>query len=306
MIKVAILGAGTPAGGELIRLLVNHPDVSMVSLVAPEMGERDVTSVHHGLIGECSLRFSDKLPEPSQMDLLFVALPPYAPRTEVPDAETAPELFVIDLTADFNQAHKADPNVEYGVPELNRKPLVRGARRAVVPNIIETLAAIALLPMAQRSMLPERVEIDIEAAPEANLVMPDSFPYLESLLTRADMSHDIKPIFHLHEGEPGRAVRLSVDLDVPVPIDNIMNLYEEIYEDHNMTHIVGEAVDRDEVEGTDKVIVSLDKGTDGMLQIRALGDAALRGSAGDAVHIMNLFTGLYERTGLQLKAYIAR
>lgn len=302
MIKVGILGGSTPQAGELIRLLVNHPDVSITGVEAPELGDRDIKSVHHGLIGECALKFTDTLPI-SELDVLFVTLPKATSRAEVPSPAEAPELFVIDVTGDFESARKADPLMVYGVPELSRKALVRGSRRAVIPSVVETLSAIALLPLAQRSMLPEHVQIDIDADPQTGFSVPDSFPFLETLLTREDMSRDIKPFFEVHPSDTGRVVRLSVDLQVPVPIDNIMSLYEEIYEDHNLTHIVGEAVDSDEVEGTDKVIVSLDKGSDGLLQIRAIADAGLRGGAGDAVHIMNLLTGLYERTGLELKAH---
>lgn len=301
MIDVGILGGTGRHTGELIRILINHPDVMLRQVCEPELAGRDIKSQHHGLIGESNLKFVDSLNYP-KLDVVFVTTTDSAMRDTLPTLDEAPELCVIDMADSFTHARSVDPLVVYGVPEANRKPLVRGARRAVIPPAVESLACIALLPLAMRCMLPSHlpltVECDAELA-EADKVNPAQIAELLRL-----NGNDPMPQIQLNyePGEKTRTMRLSATLDLPLPIDNIVEMYEELYDDHNLTYVVGEAVDGKEVEGTDKCVVSLDKTPEGLLHVEAVADAGLRGGAGDAVHVMNLLMGLYEKTGLALKA----
>lgn len=301
MIDVGILGGTGPGTGELIRILINHPDVMLRQICDPELAGRDIRSEHHGLIGECSLKFTDRL-DFSRLDVIFVTSSDEGLRAVVPSVEQAPDLCVIEMADDFTHCRTIDPLVVYGVPEASRKPLVRGARRAVIPPAAESLACIALLPLAQRCMLPPRLSLVVECDPALALkdrVQPTQVSDLLHL-----NGNDPMPLIEMdyRPAAGGRVMRLSALLELQLPIDNIVEMYEELYDDHNLTHVVGEAVDGKEVEGTDKCIVSLDKTPDGLLQVQAVADAGMRGGAGDAVHVMNLLMGLYEKTGLALKA----
>ncbi|MCM1318942.1 MAG: hypothetical protein NC217_01000 [Muribaculaceae bacterium] len=298
MIKVGIAGGASAMAGELIRILINHPDVRICQICADGLAGRDIKSVHHGLIGECSLKFDAEL-KPDKMDLLFVTDKTACP---IPSPAEYPDLCVIDMTADFNTAREQDSFVVYGVPEVNRKALVRGARRAVIPPAEEILISIALLPLALRSMLPAVVKIDMEV--NENLANDTRVKY-------ANVSDAFKlcgnypvPKFVVNKqpSESDRAMRISTNLSLDLPLDNIIDMYEEIFDDHNLTYVVGERVPDKEVEGTDKCIITLDKTEDGLLNVQAVADAHLRGGAGDAVHVMNLLMGLYEKTGLALRA----
>lgn len=303
MINVGITGGGSPSAGELIRILINHPDVMLRQICEPDLAGRDITAVHHGLIGECSLKFSDRL-DTSKLDLLFVASDKDTFTENIPMATDSQELRIIYLNTDFTKARSKDPLLVYGVPEVNRKALVRGATCAVIPSAVEVLACIAFYPLALRSMLPKTLTIDVSACNDINISANFKPAHVSEVFSLA--GNEPAPELHINyaEGESGRVIRLSACIDLPVPIDNIVDLYEEIYDDHNLTHIVGEPVAAKEVEGTDKCIVSLDKTTDGQLLVQAVADGKMRGGAGDAVHVMNLLMGLYEKTGLTLKASI--
>ena len=298
MINVGILGAGSPHSGELIRILINHPDVMLRQLVEPSMAGRDVTSVHHGLIGECSLEFTAEL-NPDKLDVLFIADPDNHIMSPAERRKHEKhELKVINLVNDFRQVRAVDDLAVFAVPEVNRKALVRGAMHAVVPSPLETITSVALYPLAMKSMLPAELDIVVESDGQLD-------PDLENVEWLLGLSgNEPRPHLHLkHEAAPmGRVVRITTELDLDLPLDNITDLYEELYDDHNLTHIVAETVDTKEVEGTDKCIITLDKTPEGRLMIQAVADARLRGGAGDAVHTMNLMTGLYEKTGLALKA----
>lgn len=301
MIDVGILGGTGTHTGELIRILINHPDVMLRQVCEPDLAGRDIKSQHHGLIGESSLKYVDRL-EYGKLDVVFVTTSEARLRESLPTLDDAPELCVIDMADDFTHARSLDPLIVYGVPEVNRKPLVRGARRAVIPPAAESLACIAFLPLAMRCMLPRTVMVTVECASglaDAGKVNPAQVADVLRL-----SGNEPQPVVDMRfvPGMDSRAIRLSATLDLPMPIDNIVEMYEELYEDHNLTHVVGEAVDSKEVEGTDKCVVSLDKTPDGLLHVQAVADAGMRGGAGDAVHVMNLLMGLYEKTGLALKA----
>lgn len=301
MIKVGIIGGASPVAGELLRLLVNHPDVKICQIYAPGLGDSNVICVHHGLIGEYPLKFTNEF-NPTELDVVFVTQSAQSAGAVVPSVDEMPDLCVIDLTADFRQARESDTFVVYGVPEINRKALVRGARRAVIPAAQEVLAAVALQPLALRSMLPSSMTIQVSAGRELldnDRVCIKNVGEVLALNTTA-LPVDLTLVPEDNASE--RVMRLSATFDLPLPIDNIVSMYEELYDDHNLTHIVGESVADKEVEGTDKCIITLNKGVDGMLNVQIAADARLRGGAGDAVHVMNLLMGLYEKTGLALRA----
>lgn len=300
MINVGIIGGETPLAGELLRILINHPDVVLRYVVAEDKAGYDLSSVHHGLIGEHDSEFSSS-PDWAHTDLVFIATEAEQAHSEIPDTAQAPELCVVDLTSDFSEARTRDSLVVYGVPEVNRKALVRGAKRVVIPSSLESIASVALYPLAMRSMLPGEVLLSVEAAPEILQAQNTSLESMVEQLTLQE-GNTFKALTKLTPTDLGRVIRVGCDIDLPVPIDNISDMYEELYSDHNLTFIVGEEISPEEVEGTDKCIISLDKSPDGRLQLRALADAHMRGGAGDAVHVMNLLMGLYEKTGLALKA----
>lgn len=300
MIKIGISGGETPRAGELIRLLVNHPDVKISTIVANKMSGCAVTSVHHGLIGECALDFDAQLIT-DKLQVLFVAADAQDARSEIPSPQDNAELCVIDMTADFNRARQQDSLIVYGVPEINRKALVRGAKRAIVPSPLESVLAVALQPLAMRSMIPDSLEIQIEAAAEIIHELPSNLDSLIAELKNLG-NNQFKLKTDFEPRDLGRVIRISTQLALPVPLDNIIDMYEELYEDHNLTFIVGDEPAPAEVEGTDKCIIYLDKTAEGKLHLQAIADARMRGGAGDAVHIMNLLMGLYEKTGLNCKA----
>ena len=191
----------------------------------------------------------------------------------------------------------------YGVPEINRKPLVRGARRVVIPSPAEVVASIALMPLAVRSMLDGIVDVVVDTGRETQLRdSNDVAKYVGQALRLVSGDSDFDIHISVNSINTDRCIELNTVIKSPIPIDNIIDIYEELYDDHNLTYVTAENMDIKEVVGTDKCIVSLTKNSGGDFRIRAIADSCLRGGAGDAVHVMNLLMGLYEKTGLSLKA----
>lgn len=301
MIKVGIIGADTPDAGELLRILIHHPEVDIRSLYAPAWAGRMVTSRHHGFMGEDIINFSEKI-DPTHLDIVFLADNSEKGTNILLNSEAVPELRIVDMSP--ARIDRWDSfGMEYGLSEANRKPLVRGARIAVVPTPAASLALISLYPLAMNQLLNSDIEITVDAprsvAPHIN--KEQLTHEIISFLQKTQNSFDGKIHIRINPCDSGRSMRVSSILKSPLAIAEVDNVFESVYDDHNFTFTSLSEVNRLEVEGTHKCIVSIQKPGAGLLEITAVGDCHMRGGAGDAVHIMNLFFALDEKVGLHLK-----
>lgn len=304
MIKVGIAGADTAMAGELIRILINHPDVELVSAFAPGKVGRKVASVHHGLAGECDLEFSPDI-NPQTLDVIFIdAHSDVADRFRM-NTDRWPDLRIIDMShcpsLDFDALQMA-----YGLPETNRKQLVRGCRRAVVPRSVAAAAIIGLYPLAKHLLLKGDITVDyacpIDIDTEEKICMVRQ--EILYLLRKTQNSFNGEITLHrLDEEVSERGLKVVIDIPCALDINEVFKVFEDCYDDHNFTFMVGSAMSGYEVEGTQKTLVTLQKQTSDRLTVTVVADCRMRGGAGDAVHIMNLLFGLHERTGLYLKAH---
>lgn len=304
MIRTGIAGADTAMAGELIRILVNHPDVELTSAFAPGKVGRKVASVHHGLAGECDLEFSPDI-NPQELDVIFIdAHSDVADRFRM-NTDRWPELRIIDMShcpsLDFEALDMA-----YGLPEINRKQFVRGCKRAVVPRSVAAAAIIGLYPLARHLLLKGDVTVnyacpkDIDTEEKADMARQEILHVLRK--TQNSFNGEII-LHHLDEEVSDRGLKVAIDLPCTLDIDELFKIYTDLYDDHNFTFMVGSAMPGYEVEGTQKTLVTLQKPTQDRLTVSVVADCRMRGGAGDAVHIMNLLFGLHERTGLYLKAH---
>lgn len=298
---MAIAGAATPDAGELIRILVNHPDVILTTLYEPSRKGEKASSVHHGLIGEVVPAMTDRL-DTSAFDVLIICRHSAETDTLLNSLENNTELRIIDLT------QRPEKEVEglgfvYGLPEMMRKALVRGARRAIVPGAMESVALVALYPLAANLMLCGDVRLRVEgAAPMLDAErMVKAQNEIASHLRATQQSFTGQVSITAAEVATRRGLRVRAEMETPMTLPDIERLYEELYDDHNFTYLSSRPVPYAEVTGTDKIIISLSL-SQGRLTIDAVTDGRMRGSAGEAVHVMNLLFGLAERTGLTLKA----
>ena len=304
MIRVGIAGADTAMAGELIRILVNHPDVELESAFAPGKVGRKVASVHHGLAGECDLEFSPDI-NPQMLDVIFIdAHSDVADRFRM-NTDRWPDLRIIDMShcpsLDFEALEMA-----YGLPEINRKELVRGCRRAVVPRSVAAAAIIGLYPLARHLLLKGDITVgyacppDIDTEEKMNMVSQEILYVMNK--TQNSFNGDIS-LLRLDEKVSDRGLKVVVDVPCSLDIEEVFRIFERCYDDHNFTFMVSNTMPGYEVEGTQKTLVTLQKISPDRLTVTVVADSRMRGGAGDAVHIMNLLFGLHERTGLYLKAH---
>lgn len=303
MIRTVILGADTPDAGELIRILAMHPEVEIVSAHARELEGRPLTSVHHGLIGETDLTFSS-LPRCARCDVVFDFSENGEPALRRELEAQFPDARMIALGRAIEHDDPAESlKWTYGLPEINRKALVRGAQRAVVPSPFASAALVALYPLALNLLLNSDINITV-SAPDTIIGAYDSVAVereIQEALGEAQMSFGRKVNLTQEESASRRTALLSLELPCRIDMGHLIGMYD-MYEDHHFAFAVNGQIGFSEVAGTDKCVVSLMRLDASTIQVQAVADCRMRGGAGEAVHIMNLMFGLHERTGLALKA----
>ena len=157
MIRAGIIGGAGYTAGELLRLLVNHPDVEISWIHSTSNAGNPVTSVHQGLIGEIDMKFSSDT-DLDNIDVLFCCTP-HGDTRKFMDSHTVPdELRIVDLSTDY-RIEDGTHDFVYGLPELNRKRIVRGAKHVANPGCFATAIQLALLPLAKNLMLNSTIHV---------------------------------------------------------------------------------------------------------------------------------------------------
>lgn len=301
MIKVGIIGAHQEDAGELLRILIHHPEVDIKYLYAPSYSGRSVTACHHGFIGEDVVGFSDTL-NLSDLSVVFIA-DNYDLTTDLLQRiEEWPELHIIDMSP--GRFHRLEANgFEYGLSEINRKPLVRGARLAIVPSSTAAMALVALHPLALNQLLDSDIEISVVASENIANEIDVNMTAMEvsAMIAKSQSNYPGKVYVKIISSDLVRTIRVQVLMKSPLAIAEVNNIFNSVYDDHSFMFPSLSRVDDREVEGTHKCIVSFDKPGAGLLSLETVGDCHMRGGAGDAVHVMNLFFALDEKVGLTLK-----
>lgn len=318
MIKAGIIGGAGYTGGELLRILVNHPDVEIVFVNSGSNAGNKLYSVHEGLIGETDLSFTDQLPF-DKIDVLFSCLG-HGDTKKFLDEHSVPDSVKI---VDFTQDHriKAEGNdFVYGLPEMNRE-LIKNARHIANPGCFATAIQIGLLPLAKAGLLTNEINTTAITGstgagqkPTAtshfswrnnNISVYKAFQHQHLLeirqsLTQLQGKFDTELNFIPVRGDFARGIFVSTYMTSDLTIEQAYDLYNEFYKDAAFTFVSESNIDLKQVVNTNKAVVSLQKHGNKLLVLSAI-DNLLKGAAGQAVQNMNLLFGLDEKAGLKLK-----
>ena len=318
MIKAGIIGGAGYTAGELIRILLNHPDVELIWVNSSSNAGNPISSVHQGLIGETDLIFTSSTPF-NEVDVIFFCTPHGESKKFIESHDIPEDLKIVDLSQDFRL--EGDHDFIYGLPEINRKYIIRG-KRVANPGCFATAIQLALLPLAKNLLLNSDINITAITGSTGAGVKPSATSHFS---WRNDNISVYKPFKHQHLAEIkqtlkslqnsfnseinlipmrgcfSRGIFVAAYLDCPIALDEIKKLYEDYYDDHRFTFISDKMPDLKDVVNTNKCILHLEKEGNKLLIISVI-DNLLKGASGQAVHKMNLLFGLHERVGLQLKA----
>ncbi|MBQ9668346.1 MAG: N-acetyl-gamma-glutamyl-phosphate reductase [Prevotella sp.] len=327
MIRVGILGAAGYTGGELIRLLINHPQAEIVFANSESNAGHPVSDVHEGLVGDTDLCFTDLLPF-DEVDVVFFCFGHGKSEAFLREHTIPERVKIIDLAQDFRI--RGDHDYVYGLPELNRDA-IRQARHVANPGCFATAIQLALLPAARLGLLQEDVSVNAITGSTGAGQKPGATTHFS---WRSNNLSIYKPFTHQHLAEIQQSLRQVQDspsqgggrgeasLDfipyrgpfargifctavVRIPgclvSCDIVAVYEDYYRDAAFTHYSHQPIDLKQVVGTNKALVHCELYGQKLL-ITSCIDNLLKGASGQAVQNMNLMFGLDEKTGLQLKA----
>jgi len=318
MIRTGIIGGAGYTAGELIRLLLNHPDVEIAFVNSNSNAGNRLSSVHAGLYGETDMTFSNNVPM-DEIDLLFCCSA-HGDTRRFMESHVLPErLKVIDLSTDYRIA-APDHAFVYGLPELNRRAIC-SAQYTANPGCFATAIQLAVLPLAKHLMLTNDLHINAITGSTGAGVKPSDTSHFS---WRNDNISIYKPFEHQHLAEIRqslvqlqnsfesglwfipvrgcftRGIFATVYTKCLVELDELIKIYETYYDDHSFTFITDKAPDLKQVVNTNKCLLHLQK-KDDMLLVTSVIDNLLKGASGQAVHNMNLMFNLEETVGLHLK-----
>ncbi|MCQ2071910.1 MAG: N-acetyl-gamma-glutamyl-phosphate reductase [Bacteroidaceae bacterium] len=318
MIKVGIIGGAGYTAGELIRILLNHPDAEIVFVNSSSNAGNRLSAVHEGLIGETDMVFTDRLPLDT-IDVLFFCTA-HGDTRKFLEANTLPEgLKVIDLSMDYRLESDDNPFI-YGLPELNRRAICK-SQYVANPGCFATAIQLALLPLARNLMLNDDVYVNAITGSTGAGVKPGAtthfswrnnnlsiykpfthqhLPEIMQSLKHLQSSFDHDINFIPYRGDFARGIFATAVVKNAVDIDELYRIYREYYEADSFVHVVEEQIDLKQVVNTNKCLLHLEKHGDKLLVVSCI-DNLLKGASGTAVHNMNLLFNLKETTGLILK-----
>lgn len=320
MINVSIVGGTGYTAGELLRILLRHPEVIIESVISTTSVGTPVAEMHRDLLGETELLFSDTFRQP---DVIFLCLGHGLSRAFLNENDIPSSCKIIDLGNDFrNDPVHNDRNFVFGLCEKNHAQ-IRLAENVANPGCFATSIMLALLPLASQNLLTEDIHVHaITGSTGAGKkpVETTHFSYRDNNISV------YKPFTHQHLEEIANTLISAGNNELPlinfVPMrgdftrgifasvytkwnnsiseSEVVDLYEKYYQSSPFVHVSKQPISMKEVVNTNKGLLHI-AFYNGYIHITSVIDNLLKGASGQAVQNMNLMFGLDETTGLKLK-----
>jgi N-acetyl-gamma-glutamyl-phosphate reductase len=315
-IRAGIVGAAGFTGGELIRILLYHPQAEIVFAASRSHTGHKITEIHKDLEGDTGMAFTEVN---GDADVVFLCLPhrqskPWLENNPLPAATK-----IIDLGNDFRIENRlAERTFVYGLPELYKNN-IRGASSVANPGCFATAIQLALLPLAAGNLPDEVYVTGITGSTGAGkeLVETTGFTWRVNNISAyktlthqhlGEMAHILGNVsgknitlnFVPWRGDFARGIFTSSVIETEIPLEELYDLYESYYSDHPFTHVSRSPINLKQAVNTNKCLLSLEKSGNKLVVHSAI-DNLLKGASGQAVQNMNLMFGLDETVGLRLK-----
>ena len=321
MIKVGVAGGAGYTGGELLRIIINHPNVDIKYVYSTSQAGNPVHNTHKDLLGETDLVFTNELLE---VDVLFLCLPHGTSKTFLQDNTISENTKIIDLSTDFRHSieeFESDKSgFVYGLPEFQRE-VIKSATKIANPGCFATGIQFTLLPLAKAGKISDDLHVSaVTGSTGAGRVPSDTSHFswrtgnisvykqfshqhlkeIKATLKHLQPSFDKAVNFIPYRGNFSRGILASVYTKFDGTLEEARQLYKDFYAEHPFVHFVDAALDLKQVVNTNKCVLQVEL-HDGNIYIQSAIDNLLKGASGQAVQNMNLMFGLEEKAGLRLK-----
>ena len=321
MIKVGIIGGSGYTAGELIRILMFHPNATLDFVYSTTNAGKPLSIAHHDLMGDFEMNFTDQV-NPN-VNVVFLCLGHGKSKAFLEQNQFSKDTKIIDLGNDFRLTKDAEFDGKqfiYGLPELN-KTAIQSANYIANPGCFATAIQLALLPLAKNGLLNEDVHINATTGSTGAGVSPSETTHFS--WRNNNMSH-YKAFEHQHLGEINQSIQqlqagypnellfvpnrgdfargifATLYTTVSDSLEDIVAKYEAYYAEQPFVTVTTTNINMKQVVQTNKCIISLMKKGNRLL-ITSVIDNLTKGASGQAIQNMNLLFGLDETTGLHLK-----
>jgi N-acetyl-gamma-glutamyl-phosphate reductase len=317
LIKTGIIGAAGYTGGELVRILLNHPEVEIDFCYSRSQAGKKVSEVHRDLLGDIELKFVNRVNK--NIDMLFLAVPHGETSTFLESNPFSPQTKIIDLSNDFRLKKNANGFV-YGLPELNKDEIIK-ADKIANPGCFATAIELSLLPLAKNGALKNEINISgVTGSTGAgiafnetshftwrnnNIAVYKAFQHqhlleISECLEQLDTSFNSKINFIPYRGDYTRGIITTTYVDFTGSLDEAKKIYAVYYDKEPFVFLSETSIDIKQAVNTNKCLLYLEK-HDNQLVIVSILDNLVKGASGQAVQNMNLMFEIPETTGLKLK-----
>ena len=320
-VNIGIVGGAGYTGGELLRVLLRHPNAHISFVHSTSSAGELVSKVHADLLGDTELKFTNTLDQ--NIDVLFLCVGHGDASKFLTANEIKASIKIIDLSQDFRLAASAtigDRNFIYGLPELQREA-IKSANNIANPGCFATAIQLGLLPLAAKGLLKEVYTTGITGATGAGQGLSNTSHFS----WRANNIQAYKTLQHQHlneivqslaqlqgnqnaevnfvpwRGDFTRGIFVTSVVSADLSLEAIYDLYNAFYEGHAFTHVSKNNIDLKQVVNTNKCLIHMEK-QGNKIAIHSVVDNLLKGAIGQAVQNMNLIFGIEEAAGLKLKA----
>jgi len=320
-INIGIIGGAGYTGGELLRVLLRHPNVNISFVHSTSNAGELVSKVHTDLLGDTDLVFAKELNQ--AIDILFLCVGHGDAKKFLSSNDIKSSIKIIDLSQDFRLADSAtvgNRNFVYGLPELQREA-IKTADNIANPGCFATAIQLGLLPLASKGLLKEVYTTGITGSTGAGQGLSSTSHFS----WRSNNIGAYKTLNHQHineihqslsvlqgndhaevnfvpwRGDFTRGIFVSSVISNDMSVESLYDLYNAYYKDHVFTHVSNTAIDLKQVVNTNKCFIQIEK-QGNKIAIHSVIDNLLKGAVGQAVQNMNLLFGLEETTGLHIKA----
>lgn len=316
-IKISIQGASGYTGGELIRLLLNHPLCEIVSVSSNFNSGKKISDIHNDLVGDSDLIFSKEIDK--NVDVIYLCSGHGKSSTFLKSTKIDKEVRIIDLSQDFRVDNLFEDRVfEYGLPEINKSNILN-SNNIANPGCFATAIQLGVLPLISVNINSKEIHTHaITGSTGAGLKLAQTSHFS----WRNNNVSWYKPFTHQHLNEVYKTIEKKYNINfIPIrgnfsrgifctsyiktdlDIDSIYKIYFDYYKDHPFTVVSNEEIHLKQVINTNKCLIHLKK-VEGKLLITSIIDNLIKGASGQAIQNMNLMFGLDETTGLKLKSSI--
>ena len=320
-VNIGIVGGAGYTGGELLRVLLRHPNAHISFVHSTSSAGELVSKVHADLVGDTSLKFTNTLDQ--NIDVLFLCVGHGDASKFLTANEIKASIKIIDLSQDFRLVASAtigDRNFVYGLPELQRDA-IKSATNIANPGCFATAIQLGILPLASKGLLKEVYTTGITGSTGAGQGLSNTSHFS----WRANNIQAYKTLQHQHlneivqslaqlqgnqnaevnfvpwRGDFTRGIFVTSVVSADLSLEALYDLYNAYYEGHAFTHVSKNNIDLKQVVNTNKCIIHIEK-QENKIAIHSVVDNLLKGAVGQAVQNMNLIFEIDEGAGLQLKA----